>query len=141
METHTDPQRPVRSSKRRAKTAIGAATLMAVVVGLVVWATTRPGATSFYMTTSELVAAGPAETTKDFRVNGSVLPGSIETTGLVTSFTITDGRTELSVTTDRPLPDTFRERSDVVARGRMEGTTFVADEVLAKCPSKFKARA
>lgn len=130
-----------RSPKRRAKFAVGGAAVFVVLLGLVVWATTRPGATSFYMSTSEVMAAGPAELSGSYRVNGKVVPGSINQDGLVTTFTISDGRTDLVVTTDRPLPDTFKPESDVIAKGHFNGETFTADEVLAKCPSKFKARA
>jgi cytochrome c-type biogenesis protein CcmE len=43
------------------------------------------------------------------------------------------------VTTDQPLPDAFKDRSEVVARGSYNGDVFRASQVLAKCPSKFKA--
>lgn len=135
------PAGPTRtpSAKRRAKFTIGAAAIVLGLVGMIVWATARPGATSFYMTTTELAATGaPAGT--EYRVNGTVVPGSIEVRGLETAFTLTDGRTEISIVTDRPIPDTFRDRSEVVARGTYEGSGFVASEVLAKCPSKFKAK-
>jgi cytochrome c-type biogenesis protein CcmE len=142
MDTPHEPaDRPVRSPKRKAKFVMGTGALMLVFLGLMVWATTRQGATSFYMTTSELVAEGPSDIGATYRVNGKVVPGSIVAAGLDTTFTLSDGTTEVVVTTDRPVPDTFREHSDVVARGRFDGTRFVADEVLAKCPSKFKARA
>lgn len=141
MEAPLEPQGRSRSSKRRAKFALGGLAVFTILIGLVFWATTRPAAISFYMTTSELAAAGPGELDGSYRVNGKVVPDSIESNGLETSFTITDGATEVRVVTDRPLPDTFKPESDVVARGRFDGTTFAADEVLAKCPSKFKARA
>lgn len=112
---------------------------MLALVGMIVWATARPGATSFYMTTTELAATGASAGT-EYRVNGTVVPGSIEVRGLETAFKLTDGRTEISVVTDRPIPDTFRDRSEVVARGTYEASGFVASEVLAKCPSKFKAK-
>lgn len=133
METTTSP-------KRRAKFVAGGGALFLVFIGLIVWATTRQGATSFYMSTSEL-AASSVQTGESYRVNGKVVPGSISSEGLNTTFTLTDGSTEMVVTTDRALPDTFQERSDVVARGSYDGSVFTADEVLAKCPSKFKAKA
>jgi cytochrome c-type biogenesis protein CcmE len=74
-------------------------------------------------------------------VNGKVVPGSIQNEGLETTFTISDGETDLTISTDRPLPDTLVDEADVVALGRLDGGTFVASEVLAKCPSKFKAKA
>lgn len=136
------PLGPTRtpSAKRRAKFAIGSIVIVLGLVAMITWATARPGATSFYMTTSELAAAGATGDASEYRVNGKVVPGSIEVEGLETTFTLTDGETELTVMTDRPTPDTFRDRSEVVAKGNFVGETFVATEVLAKCPSKFKAK-
>ena len=133
------PSSTLEASPRRTKFWIGGAVILAALVALVAWAMTRPGSTAFYMTPTEVLASG--ELTGDYRMNGTVVPGSIERDGLHTTFSVSDGSTEVEVTTDRPLPDTFRDRSEVVAKGAMEGDTFVASEVLAKCPSKFKARA
>jgi cytochrome c-type biogenesis protein CcmE len=72
-------------------------------------------------------------------VNGEVVPGTIERRGLRTSFVIADEEGRLRVRTSEPLPDAFRNRSEVVARGHYDGESFAASEVLAKCPSKFKA--
>jgi cytochrome c-type biogenesis protein CcmE len=115
--------------------------VLCAVIGLVVWAMTRPGSTAFYLTPSEVVALGPGEMTQDYRVNGTVVPGSIERDGLETTFLVTDGDSEIEVRTNAPLPDTFRSRSEVVAKGSFDGDAFAAQEVLAKCPSKFKAKA
>lgn len=136
------PPGPTRtpSAKRRAKFAIGSAVIVLGLVAMITWATARPGATSFYMTTSEVAAAGVQAGGTEYRVNGTVVPGSIEVNGLETTFLLTDGSTELTVMTDRPTPDTFRNRSEVVAKGSFDGGVFVANEVLAKCPSKFKAK-
>ncbi len=128
-------------SKRRAKFLYGGAFVVVAVVALVFWATTRPGATAFYLTPTEIQALGTTSVEDTYRLNGTVVPGSIARDGLETTFRVTDGTTEVTVTTDRPLPDAFRDRSEVVARGAFDGETFVADQVLAKCPSKFKAKA
>jgi cytochrome c-type biogenesis protein CcmE len=137
----TSPETPVASPKRRAKFLAGGGVIVFALVGLVGWAMSRPDSTSFYMSTSELLAMGPAQSAdRDHRVNGKIVPGSIDQDGLDTSFTISDGQTDLLVTTDRPVPDTLVDEADVVALGRLEGDTFVASEVLAKCPSKFTAK-
>lgn len=132
---------------RRTKFLIGGAVIVATLAGLVVWAMARPGSFAYYLSPTELVsqndsASGSRDSANaDVRLNGTVVPGSIERDGLATSFLITDGTTEVAVATDRPLPDAFMDRSEVVALGTMDQDTFVATEVLAKCPSKFKARA
>ncbi|HEV3472519.1 MAG TPA: cytochrome c maturation protein CcmE [Actinomycetota bacterium] len=138
---------PIPKSPRRAKFLVGGLIVVATLVGLVVWAMARPGSTAYYLSPTELAAQNSTSNTArilaqtDVRLNGTVVPGSIERDGLATSFLVTDGATEVAVKTDRPLPDAFMDRSEIVALGNMEADTFIATEVLAKCPSKFKARA
>jgi cytochrome c-type biogenesis protein CcmE len=131
------PQRP--SAKRRAKFVVGSAVVVFALMGLVGWAMSRPQATSFYATVSEIKARGAIQAGHDYRVNGRVVPGSIDRAGLSTTFVIAEGGERLTVATDAPLPDAFKNGSEVVARGRFQGRRFEAAEVLAKCPSKFKA--
>ncbi len=124
--------------KRRAKFVFGSALVAIAVPALIAWGLTRPGSTSFYLTVSEARAAGPGQ--EEYRVNGKVIPGSIERRGLETRFRITDGRDQIRVVTAQPLPDAFKNGSEVVVRGTFSGGRFTASEVLAKCPSKFKAK-
>jgi len=129
---------PQPSPKRRAKFAVGGVVVALTLVGLVVLAMAQPGATGFYFTPTELDDRVAVE---EVRLNGTVVPGSIEREGLTTSFLVTDGTSEIPVATDAPMPDAFTDRSEVVAIGRFEQGAVTADQVLAKCPSKFKARA
>jgi cytochrome c-type biogenesis protein CcmE len=138
----------VASPKRRAKFVVGGGIIVFALICLVVWAMLRPNATSFYYTTSELQAAAVASGTEEYRVNGNVMPESVVREGLETTFDITDGTTAVTVVTDEALPDAFWTAMDagsseveVVAQGRYDGTQFTASQVLAKCPSKFKAKA
>jgi cytochrome c-type biogenesis protein CcmE len=59
------------------------------------------------------------------------------------NFTMTDGQTTLPVSYHGVIPDTFVEGADVVVKGSLDTTsgTFHADELLAKCPSKYEAAA
>ena len=129
------------ASRAGLKFVIGGSVIVVALIALIVWAMNRESATAFYMTPTEVMAMGTTDSTHDYRVNGTVVPGTIERDGLETTFVITDGDTEITVATESSLPDTFKERSDVVARGDFDGDTFTAYEVLAKCPSKFKAKA
>jgi cytochrome c-type biogenesis protein CcmE len=38
------------------------------------------------------------------------------------------------------VPDTFKDRAEVVVKGTLVGTQFNASEISAKCPSKYSAR-
>ena len=121
----------------RAKFWIGGVVVVAAIAGLIVWAMARPGAASNYTTPSDLT--GPAAS-EQVQLAGVVEPDSIERDGLTTRFVVTDGTTGIDVTTDSPMPDAFRDSSEVVATGTFDGEVFAASRVLAKCPSKFKAK-
>jgi cytochrome c-type biogenesis protein CcmE len=122
----------------RAKFWIGGAVIVAVLAGLILWAMTQPGAASNYITPTEL-AHGQAHDGQ-LQLAGVVVPDSIERNGLVTTFLVTDETEEIRVTTDSPMPDAFKDSSEVVAFGSYGSGTFTASKVLAKCPSKFKAK-
>jgi cytochrome c-type biogenesis protein CcmE len=129
------------SNKRKAKFIAGGGAIALVLVALIGYALTRPGSTSFYLTASEVSAQGATAPGQEVRVNGRVVDGSIVQDGLTTTFTISDGKVDLEVTTAQPLPSAFKAGADVVAHGYYDGTTFNADDVVAKCPSKFKPAA
>ena len=137
MDTSSLP----RSSTRRARVLFGGSIIFVGLAALLFWAMSRPGSTAFYLTPTELQAKGATPVGETYRLNGTVVPGSITTSGLTTSFTVTDGDADIEVTTDSPVPDTFKDKAEVVARGGYDGSKFTAVEVLAKCPSKFKAKA
>ena len=80
------------------------------------------------------VHAGEAPASRSIRVGGLVengslarKPGSMEVT-----FILTDYAQKVPVSYTGVLPDLFREGQGVIARGRMDGDRFVAEEVLAK---------
>ena len=92
-----------------------------------------------YLYTPNEILSGAAGATVSsgearFRLGGMVEKGSFrrEDGSLVSHFRITDGDAQLDVTYGKILPDLFREGQAVVATGRMQGSTFVADDVLAK---------
>ena len=133
----------IAPDKRRVKFLVGGGVVALALIGLIVFAMTRPNATSFYMTTTEIQAAGALQSSGDVRVNGDLVQDSVVEDGITTTFDITDGSSRLSVTTDSTLPDAFYSDSDVIeiiAQGNYDGDTFTATQVFAKCPSKFKAQ-
>jgi cytochrome c-type biogenesis protein CcmE len=80
------------------------------------------------------VASGKVHPGERFRLGGMVVKGSVhrEPGSLEVHFVVTDFAKDVPVTYDKVLPDLFREGTGVIAHGRMENGTFVADEVLAK---------
>jgi cytochrome c-type biogenesis protein CcmE len=85
------------------------------------------------------VAAGEAPAGERFRLGGMVVKGSVEKTAgtLDVRFLVTDYKHTVPVTYSKILPDLFRDGQGVVAHGRMQAGTFIADEVLAKHDEKY----
>ena len=134
-------------SGTKPKFLIGGIVVVLALAGLVGWAMGRAGSTAYFLKASELAARGPTAADEQVKVNGNVIPDSVERNGLRTSFTITDGRADVVVTTHAALPDAFwsamaEDSNDVevIATGAYDGSRFTASDVLAKCPSKFKAK-
>ena len=100
----------------------------------------------YYKFTHEVVKnPGPWEG-KSLRVHGYVEPGSIEEAIVDQKtqrvFYLESNGARLKVTNEGPKPDTFRDESEVVAKGtlvRVNGELVLqATELMAKCPSKYE---
>jgi cytochrome c-type biogenesis protein CcmE len=92
----------------------------------------------------ELLAHRSEYLGRTVRVEGLVEDGSIENRPgtLDYRFRITKAGRSLQVRYSGIMPDTFREGGGVVAQGRLgRSDVFVADQVMAKCPSKYEMAA
>lgn len=85
----------------------------------------------FFYSPSQVMAHEVPEG-RTFRIGGMVETGSIKRDGLQVAFVVTDTARSVPVRYEGILPDLFKEGKGVVAQGRMDGSTFVAREVLAK---------
>jgi cytochrome c-type biogenesis protein CcmE len=85
------------------------------------------------------IAAGEAPPGERFRLGGMVEKGSVVKTAgtLDIQFLVTDYKHTVAVKYSGILPDLFREGQGVVAHGRLQNGTFVADEILAKHDEKY----
>lgn len=81
---------------------------------------------------------GPGER---MRLGGLVEDGSVDRTGTLARFVVTDGANVVPVTYNGILPDLFREGQGIVAEGALDDKgTFVADTVLAKHDENYMPR-
>ncbi|MEY8878411.1 MAG: cytochrome c maturation protein CcmE [Leptothrix sp. (in: b-proteobacteria)] len=69
---------------------------------------------------------------RTFRLGGMVVEGSVKRDGTRVNFVVTDTVQKVPVAFEGILPDLFKEGKGVVAQGKVEGSTFIAKEVLAK---------
>jgi len=120
---------PVR--KRRLLLVIVLLAAAAAATALVAMALQRNVA---YLYTPSEVLRGEAGDHARFRLGGMVQAGSFKRApgSMEAHFAVDDGDAMLPVVYTGILPDLFREKQAVIATGHMQGSVFIADEVLAK---------
>ena len=109
---------------------------VSIAVLLAMWGL-RDRAAYFY--TPADISAGQAPEGKAMRLGGMVEQGSLARLpdGVTIRFAVTDGDARTPVLFRGIVPDLFREGSGVVAEGRMERGTFVAENILAKHDERY----
>ena len=93
---------------------------------------------SYFYTPADIVA-GKAAQGQGIRLGGMVENGSLrhEVDGVTIRFIVTDGKARTPVVFRGIPPELFRQGSGVVAEGRVEGGTFIADTILAKHDERY----
>jgi cytochrome c-type biogenesis protein CcmE len=97
---------------------------------------------TYYHTIAELSSLHSSEMKQRIRVAGDVATGSIQRLSGRTEFLLVEQGHKLPVSyvgTD-PLPDTFKDGAQALAEGHLSADGhFVAENVQAKCASKYEA--
>ena len=124
----------------RAKFAVGVG-LIVSTLGYLAWSGVSENKT-YYHTISELQALNGPALRQRMRVSGNVRVGSIQhLPGRVDFVLEEEGRSlPVSYVGRDPLPDTFADKAQALVEGhRMPDGQFVAEQVQAKCASKYEA--
>jgi cytochrome c-type biogenesis protein CcmE len=122
-----------------------------IIVGTIAWlAFSGYGANkSYFVTIAQLSDMGDKAYHNQIRVEGFVVPGSIETNGPHVTFTINEfeshspkaltGRLlKVTYAGSEPPPDTFKDDSQALAEGTYgRDGVFHANALQAKCASKY----
>lgn len=119
--------------------------LMTVIIGTLAWLgfSGVNETKTYYKTVAELDSMNDEARAKRLRVAGDVAPGSIVRKGKEVEFLLTQESKTLKVIYNGsdPLPDTFRDRAQAVADGRLgPDGVFTASRIQAKCASKYEAK-
>ncbi len=124
------------------KIVVGGIIILLAVAYLVVAA--LPSGTAYYITVSELADMGDRAQTQQTRVSGNVVPGSIvrSAESQDVQFQVEDGSGRLTVVYSGVLSDIFGDHIQVVVEGKQgQDGVYRADQVFAKCPSRFEEAA
>ncbi len=140
-----EQHRKAATATNRKFYAVGAIILIAAVTIVIV---AMQGSSVYYIPLAEFntkhtaLAAGD----KEVRVAGKVLPGSITknaATGAIsfTAFDRVEKSQTMKVVYSKIPPDTFKDEAEVVVTGTYANGVFTANDMLAKCPSKYSSSA
>jgi cytochrome c-type biogenesis protein CcmE len=124
------------------------AVVLASAFGFMMWTTLREGA-EYFKHVDEVVAQRPTLEGKKLQVQGYVIPGSIlhNSNTLEYRFKIQNNPIRagepgnvINISFTGQPPDTFKDEAEVVAHGQLRSDGgFDANQVIAKCPSKYEA--
>ncbi len=118
--------------------------ILAAGVGLLIYSSLADA--EYYKMVDETMDSPEEWTGKSMRIHGYVEPGSIHEE-------IVDQQTQRTIVLEKkgkrilvrhegPVPDSFRDMSEIVARGKLTKVggeyVFEARELTAKCPSKYE---
>lgn len=124
----------------RAKFGVGVG-IIVVTLSALAWMGARESKT-YYHTVAELSTLDSAALSQRIRVGGDVEAGSIKRLAGRIDFVIkAEGHSlPVSYVGSDPLPDTFKDGAQCLVEGRsMPDGRFVAEQVQAKCASKYEA--
>jgi cytochrome c-type biogenesis protein CcmE len=115
-----------------------------IIVGTLGWLGFRGAIESkaYYHTIAELETLRGSSARQRIRVAGDVREGSIKRfTGRVDFVLVEQGHSlEVSYVGRDPLPDTFKDGAQALVEGRRaDDGRFIAEQVQAKCASKYEA--
>lgn len=113
-------------------------------IGLLIYSSLADA--EYYKMVDEAMTSPDEWTGKSMRIHGYVEPGSIHERivdqSTVRTFVLEKKDKRILVRHHGPVPDSFRDMSEIVARGKLtkEGGEYVfeARELTAKCPSKYE---
>jgi cytochrome c-type biogenesis protein CcmE len=114
---------------------------IAVVVAALGWIAVRglTGSFVYYLSPTEVAAQHAAAPGQRIRLGGYVVPGSVHGPAQAMTFTVTDGRTTMSVVSTGAVPELFRAGQGVVVEGTLgiDGR-FHSDTLLVKHDGTYR---
>jgi cytochrome c-type biogenesis protein CcmE len=126
--------------KAQKKFLVGSGIIVATLLALAYVGYTQ--SKTYYHTISELPTLSPSALHQRMRVSGNVRAGSISHRDGRVDFVLEEEGKALPVSYvgNDPLPDTFKDGAQALVEGRMQPEgAFVAEQVQAKCASKYEA--
>jgi cytochrome c-type biogenesis protein CcmE len=114
--------------------------LAAIAAALIILFVNLGQATQFFRTADQAVAQRAKLGHRRFRIEGTVVDGSVHTTGQQVAFVIESKGTRVDVLHTGDPPQLFKPGIPVVLEGRFEGLQFASDRILVKHSESYKVQ-
>jgi len=95
-------------------------------------------ATVYFKTADEAVAQRGSLGQRRFRLEGTVLAGSVHSAGNAVSFVVAENDAEVAVHHVGDPPELFRSGVPVVLEGHFAGSTYESDRILVKHTAEYR---
>ena len=115
------------------------ATLIAVAIGLILFEGLG-SATVYFKTADEAVHDRASMGTRRFRIEGTVVAGSVQATGDGARFRIENNGAVVPVVHHGDPPELFKPGIPVVLEGHWQGTTYDSDLIMVKHTEDYRAK-
>ena len=134
-------------SRQKRKIVSGLLTLGLIIGGITYLFYSSAGeAFEYYKHVDEIMANPSQWSHKHVQMHGFVVPGTIkkrfdkEHQLIEYKFDVVNCGQQMEARYSGTVPDTFKDRAEVVLKGKLADGRFDAREISAKCPSKYQAR-
>lgn len=120
--------------------------LISAGVGYMIYTSMSQGSALEYFKNVDEVMEEPQKWVgQNVRLHGNVIAGTIQKKkddGLNLRFAVYSGKKWVEVKYQGLVPDTFKDCAEVVVKGRLtpDGQLFNANNITAKCPSKYDSQ-
>lgn len=121
----------------RLRVAVGLVVILGAIVVLFV---NLGSATTFFRTADQAVADRRHLGSRRFRIEGTVVDGSVRRVGEVVSFAIESKNVKVDVRHVGDPPQLFKPGIPVVLEGRFEGDHFASDRILVKHTESYQVQ-
>jgi cytochrome c-type biogenesis protein CcmE len=135
--TGAPPRAAARGGRSRWRLYAAAAVVSAALAVLLLQGLGQ--ATLYFYNADEAVARRDDLGDRRFRLQGTVVDGSVRQTQGEVDFAVAHGAATVPVRHQGDPPDLFRADIPVVLEGAFEGSTFVSDRIMVKHTSEYRA--
>lgn len=142
LTPRTGPVAPaprVRAARKGQKLKAGVVLAVVLAAGAVVLFQGLGNATTYFCNADEVGVKDSCMADKRFRLQGSVVEGSVVQQERAVDFSVAYGGATIPVAHTGAPPELFQEGIAVVLEGRMVGDTFASDRIMVKHSETYKA--